>query len=91
MNGMKLMVVALASWINQEQNVIDYATAASGLADCFANTTGCGVTHKLPAIPVSGHYDRLFAFGSWMETDPRQEARNVQNQQGLGREEQPVG
>ena len=40
MNVMNLMVVALADWINQEQNVIDYATAASGLADCFAITTG---------------------------------------------------
>ncbi len=41
MNVMKLMVVAFAGWINQQQeDVIDYATAASGLADCFATTTG---------------------------------------------------
>ena len=34
MNVMKLMVVALAGWINQQQDdMIDYATAASGLAD----------------------------------------------------------
>jgi hypothetical protein len=32
MNVMNVM--ALADWINQEQNVIDYATAASDLADC---------------------------------------------------------
>ena len=32
MNVMKLMVVALAGWINQQQeDRIDYATAASGL------------------------------------------------------------
>jgi hypothetical protein len=31
---MKLMVVALAGWINQQQeDMIDDATAASGLAD----------------------------------------------------------
>ncbi|MFP6858741.1 MAG: hypothetical protein VCA73_15785 [Roseibacillus sp.] len=41
MNVIKLMVVALAGWINQQQeDVIDDATAASGLADCFATTTG---------------------------------------------------
>jgi hypothetical protein len=41
MNVMKLMVLALAGWINQQQeDVIDCSTAASGLADCFATTTG---------------------------------------------------
>jgi hypothetical protein len=40
MNVMKLMVVALAGWINQRQDVIDCSTAASGWADCFATTTG---------------------------------------------------
>ena len=35
------MVVALAGWISREQeDVIDYATTVSGLADCFATTTG---------------------------------------------------
>ena len=35
------MVVALAGWISrQQEDVIDYATAGSGLADCFATTTG---------------------------------------------------
>jgi hypothetical protein len=40
MDVKKLMVVALAGWTNQEQNVIDYATVARGLVDCFATTTG---------------------------------------------------
>jgi hypothetical protein len=41
MDGKKLMVVALAGWISREQeDVIDYATTVSGLADCFATTTG---------------------------------------------------
>ncbi|MFP6896802.1 MAG: hypothetical protein VCA38_09385 [Roseibacillus sp.] len=41
MDVIRLMVVALASWINQQQeDVIEYATAASGLVDCFATTTG---------------------------------------------------
>ena len=41
MNVIKLMVVSLAGWINQQQeDVIDYATAASGLADCFVTTSG---------------------------------------------------
>jgi hypothetical protein len=40
MDVMKLMV-ALAGWISpQQEDVIDYATAASGLEDCFATTTG---------------------------------------------------
>jgi hypothetical protein len=34
MNVIKLMVVALAGWINQQQeDMIDDSTAASGLAD----------------------------------------------------------
>ena len=41
MDVIKLMALALAGWINQQQqDVIDYATAASGLVDCFATTTG---------------------------------------------------
>jgi hypothetical protein len=41
MDVMKLMVVARAGGISrQQQNVIDYATAARGLVDCFATTTG---------------------------------------------------
>ena len=41
MNMMKLMVVARAGWLNQQQeDVIDYATTLSGSADCFATTTG---------------------------------------------------
>jgi hypothetical protein len=52
MNVMKLMVVALAGWINQQQeDVREYATAASGLADCFATTTG------MPREPM--HYQRF--------------------------------
>ena len=36
---MKLMV-ALAGWISrQQEDVIDYATTVSGLADCLATTT----------------------------------------------------
>jgi hypothetical protein len=35
------MVVALAGGISrQQEDVIDYATAGSGLAECFATTTG---------------------------------------------------
>ena len=59
MDVMKLMV-ALAGWISrQQEDVIDYATTVSGLADCFATTTA-GITwnHHLPAIPVFGHYGR---------------------------------
>ena len=41
MDVMKLMVVILAGWINlQQEDVIDCATAPSGLVDCFATTTG---------------------------------------------------
>ena len=41
MNVMKLMVVTLAGWINQQQeDVTDCSTAGSGLADCFATTPG---------------------------------------------------
>jgi hypothetical protein len=37
----KLMVVALAGGISrQQEDVIDYATAGTGLAACFATTTG---------------------------------------------------
>ena len=40
MNVIKLRVVSPAGWTNRQEDVIDYATAASGLADCFATTTG---------------------------------------------------
>ena len=59
MDVMKLMV-ALAGWISrQQEDVIDFATTVSGLADCFATTTaGIAWNHHLPAIPVFGHYGR---------------------------------
>ena len=41
MDAMKLMVVISAGWINQQQeDVIECSTAGTGLADCFATTTG---------------------------------------------------
>ena len=41
MNVMELTVMALAGWISrQQEDVIQYATAGSGLAACFATTTG---------------------------------------------------
>ena len=41
MDVKKLMVVALAGGISrQQEDVIDYATAGTGLAACFATTTG---------------------------------------------------
>ena len=47
MDVMKLMV-ALAGWISrQQEDVIDYATTVSGLADCLAATTG------MPREPVN--------------------------------------
>ena len=40
MNVMKLMLVARAGWIHQQQeDVIDCSTAGSGLADCSTTTT----------------------------------------------------
>jgi hypothetical protein len=52
MNVMKLMVVALAGWINQrEEDVINYAPAAWRIASLLP--PGCGMK---PPIRVFGHY-----------------------------------
>ena len=55
MNVMELMVAARAGWINQQQeDLIEYAAAASGFADCFATTRllpGCSMK---PTIPIFG-------------------------------------
>ena len=76
---MTLMAVALAGWINrQQQDVIEYPRiAASGLVDCFATTTGrrheindsnFWTLRRRLTLPVAPGSVRGFAFGiriSW--------------------------